>query len=855
MSISTGSDLRTRSQHGWTAPDPCADSHLDMLTRVACEALLMPMAMVNLFDGDRLAVGSAFGLGARETDLQDPPFCRHVMRSDQKPLIVSDAWADPHYATSALAAGCLGVRFQAGTAITDATGQTLGTLCVFDTRPRHLDEHAIGILLDLAATVAARLDFHQVKAAFEESELHYRHALELNPQMPWTASADGIVDEASPRWRAVMGEPADKATPLGRWASGFHPNETIDVMAAWWKSVKDGTPYDIQCRLRTGGAIYRWFRIRAAARRDDDGHIVRWYGTTEDIHDQKTTDLALAESEQRLRFALENAKLGTWDLDLASGHLKSSPLFAACFGFERVDEETGHQQLLSMLHPSDGAVRRDAIEGALARHEDLYVEYRIIWADGSTHWVRITGHGIYDRAGKPTRMTGLALDITDQRRDEEDRALAEARIRYLAYHDPLTGLANRRLLHDRLNESVSDAHEQSRLALLCIDIDQFRAINDTLGHDAGDRLLLHAADRLRACAGPKDIVARYGGDEFAFLVTDARNDADMDRLVIRIQQALAKPFEVEQHTVLLTGSIGIAFSPDHAGDAEQLLRNADAALYRAKLSGRGSSRVFEAGMDTVMQARQALKLRLRDALTKNQFRLFYQPLVDVATGRVDSFEALLRWQHPERGLLAPSEFIPAAEETGWIVAIGRWALQEACREAMKWPSTIGVAVNLSAIQFRFATLTADVIGALEQSGLPPNRLELEVTETLLIQDNDTNTSILESLSELGVRIALDDFGTGYSSLSYLRSFRFDKIKIDRSLITTLTEPPDSDAVMNAIVGLGRNLAIATTAEGIETDEQFALVRAYGCTQAQGFLFSEPVPASGVSGLLERLGSR
>ncbi|MGI4744417.1 MAG: putative bifunctional diguanylate cyclase/phosphodiesterase, partial [Janthinobacterium lividum] len=632
-------------------------------------------------------------------------------------------------------------------------------------------------------------------------------------------------------------------------------DETVHVMAAWWKSVTDGASYDVECRLRIGDTLYRWFRIRAAARRDDDGHIVRWYGTTEDIQDQKTTDLALIESERQLRFTLENAKLGTWNLDLVTKYLKCSPLCAACFGFERVDEETGYEQLLSVVHPLDEAVRREAVEIALARHEDLSVEYRNIWADGSTHWVRITGHGIYDQSGQPIRMVGLAFDITEQRRDEEKRARAEARIRYLAYHDPLTGLANRRLLHDRLNETVPDARERSLLALLCIDIDQFRAINDTLGHDVGDRLLLHAADRLRTCAGPTDTVARYGGDEFAFLVTDVRSDADIDQLVVRIQKALAKPFEVEQHTVLLTASIGIAFSPDHAVDAEQLLRNADTALYRAKSSGRSSSRVFEAEMDTLMQARQALKIRLRDALTKNQFRLFYQPLLDVATGRVDSFEALLRWQHPERGLLSPSEFIPAAEETGWIVSIGRWALQEACREAMNWPSKIGVAVNLSAIQFGFATLTTDVIAALEQSGLPANRLELEVTETLLIQDNETNTTILRSLSELGVRIALDDFGTGYSSLSYLRSFRFDKIKIDRSLITTLAEPPDGDAVMNAIVGLGRSLSIATTAEGIETDAQFDLVRAYGCTQAQGFLFSEPVPALEVPGLIERLNSR
>ncbi|WP_284945624.1 putative bifunctional diguanylate cyclase/phosphodiesterase [Acidisoma cladoniae] len=446
-------------------------------------------------------------------------------------------------------------------------------------------------------------------------------------------------------------------------------------------------------------------------------------------------------------------------------------------------------------------------------------------------------------------MVGLSLDITEQRYAEEQRQHAEARVVYLAHHDPLTGLANRPLFHQRLAEALAAATPESKVALLRIDLDDFKTINDTMGHEIGDKLLRHAADRLRGCVRQSDVVARYGSDEFAVLLRGVSSAAEVDVLALRLLTSLDEPIELVNQVVVLGGSIGISMAPEDATLPHQLLRNADTALYRTKTTSRGGYQFFEPAMDTHSQDREMLKLSLRDALARDEFRLFYQPLIDLKTGAVASFEALIRWQHPTHGLVSPADFIPIAEETGLIVPIGRWALIEACREAATWPDAVSVAVNLSAVQFRGTTLEAEVGHALTNAGLAPNRLELEVTETLLLSDDDANTTLLRSLRRMGVRIAMDDFGTGYSSLGYLRRFTFDKIKIDQSLIRELPDGDGGDAIVQAIIGLGQILGISITAEGVETQAQRDLLTRMGCTQVQGYFFSPPVPAPLVPALL------
>jgi diguanylate cyclase (GGDEF)-like protein len=423
-------------------------------------------------------------------------------------------------------------------------------------------------------------------------------------------------------------------------------------------------------------------------------------------------------------------------------------------------------------------------------------------------------------------------DITERRR-------AEKQIAHMARHDALTDLPNRILLRDRLAHALAELPPDKRLAMLYLDLDHFKGVNDNLGHQVGDELLKTVAERLQSCIREVDTVARVGGDEFAIIHTgiDQPNDAAM--LARRICEAIREPCELHGHAVMVETSIGIALAPGDGSDPTELLKNADMALYRAKADGRGTYRFFEPAMDAGMKARRTLELALRMALANGEFELHYQPLVNLDDRRITSCEALIRWQHPERGLIPPAEFIPIAEEIGLIVPLGEWVLRQACIDAMKWPADIKVAVNLSPIQVMNQNLVAVVVGALAAAGLPANRLEVEITESVLMQNSDATLATLHRLRALGVKISMDDFGTGYSSLSYLRSFPFDKIKIDRCFISGLATGDDSVAIVLAIAGLAKHLGIATTAEGVETKQQLQQVKALGCSEMQGFLFSPP----------------
>jgi diguanylate cyclase (GGDEF)-like protein len=436
-------------------------------------------------------------------------------------------------------------------------------------------------------------------------------------------------------------------------------------------------------------------------------------------------------------------------------------------------------------------------------------------------------------------------DITERRR-------SEAKIAYMARHDGLTDLPNRVLFHELLNEALTAAGRAQKLAVFCLDVDRFKGVNDTLGHPVGDALLKAAADRLRACLRATDTIARLGGDEFAIVQVGAAQPEDATTLAARLIEAVSAPYDLDGHQVVVGLSIGIAIAPDDGTDADQLLKNADMALYRAKADGRGVYRFFEPEMDSRMQARRRLELDLRKAIVTGEFELFYQPLVDIHSEQVRGFEALIRWRHPERGIVSPAEFIPLAEETGLIVPIGDWVLRQACRDAAGWPADVKVAVNLSPVQFKSANLVAAVTDALARSRLPPRRLELEITESVLMHDSETTLAMLHQLRNLGVKISMDDFGTGYSSLGYLRKFPFDKIKIDRSFIHDMTDRDDSLAIVRAVAAMGTSLGMVTTAEGVETLEQLERLRKEGCNEVQGYFFSRPRPAAEIDGLLGAL---
>jgi diguanylate cyclase (GGDEF)-like protein len=434
-------------------------------------------------------------------------------------------------------------------------------------------------------------------------------------------------------------------------------------------------------------------------------------------------------------------------------------------------------------------------------------------------------------------------DITERRKADE-------RLAHMARHDALTGLPNRVLLQERLERAVGRLAQGEQFAVLCLDLDHFKEINDTLGHPVGDALLRDFAGRLQAAVRDTDTVARIGGDEFAIVQGAIGDPAEAGDLARRVLELVAEPCEIAGHPIDIGVSIGIACAPRDDEEGGLLLRKADIALYRAKAEGRRDYRFFEPAMDAELQARRRLEVDIRKALREEEFEVYYQPLLDARTRAVRSFEALVRWRYPYRGIISPIEFIPLAEETGLIVPLGEWVLKAACREAAKWPADVSVTVNLSAAQFKTPNLVDTVVAALLAAGISGRRLELEITESVLLCENKRTLEVLHALRRMGVRIAMDDFGTGYSSLSYLRSFPFDKIKIDKSFVQNLDQR-DSQEIVRAISALGQTLRMTTTAEGVETEAQLAAVIETGCVEAQGNLFSKPVPAAEVAALLGR----
>jgi diguanylate cyclase (GGDEF)-like protein/PAS domain S-box-containing protein len=440
-------------------------------------------------------------------------------------------------------------------------------------------------------------------------------------------------------------------------------------------------------------------------------------------------------------------------------------------------------------------------------------------------------------------------DITEWRK-------AQAQLSHMAHHDSLTGLPNRAKFREELDLALRHARSNDHISVLCLDLDRFKEVNDSLGHSVGDELLKEVARRLSACLRERDMVCRLGGDEFAIVQFGTEIQvSEASSLAGRLIEAVEAPYVIQGHQLSIGVSIGISLAPADGVSPDQIMKSADLALYRAKSDGRGTYRFFEAGMDARAQARRLLEIELRAALKRGEFEVYYQPIHDLKSNRIICFEALVRWHHPLRGIVPPLDFIPLAEETGLIIPIGEWVLRKACADAAGWSQPVRVAVNLSPAQFKSRQLLSSVASALSDSGLVAGRLELEITESVLLQETETTLATLHKLRGFGVKISMDDFGTGYSSLSYLRSFPFDKIKIDRLFVKELATREDSAAIVRAVTGLGKSLGILTTAEGVETREQLALLRSEGCNEVQGYLFNPPRPASEVEKMLTDSGLR
>ncbi|MGD0432281.1 MAG: EAL domain-containing protein, partial [Acetobacteraceae bacterium] len=552
---------------------------------------------------------------------------------------------------------------------------------------------------------------------------------------------------------------------------------------------------------------------------------------------------ALHTREQRLDMAVQNMLQGLLMVDHNGTVLVVNRRFIELWNLPPHLATPGITYAeLTRIVVSEGNIRPEDMTEVLQRREEMTGQN----ARSTVVWVLSDGRA-FTVTHQPMEEGWLSTyeDVTERR-------TAEARIAHLARHDALTDLPNRVLFHESLGHALAFARRGHLLALHCLDLDQFKAVNDTLGHPIGDGLLRAVAQRLRDGLRETDTVARLGGDEFAIVQTAIQSPIDATGLAGRLIDLINAPFEIDGHQIVVGTSIGIVLAPQDGVDADQLLKCADLALYRAKGDGRGVYRLFQTEMDEAMQARRVLELDLRQALQAGQLELFYQPQIDVRARRVAGCEALLRWRHPSKGLIPPDRFIPLAEETGLIVPIGEWVLRQACAAAAEWPGELKVAVNLSAVQFKSRNLVDAVVLALREAGLPASRLELEITETVMLRDTDATLATLHELRVLGVHIAMDDFGTGYSSMSYLRRFPFDRIKIDQSFIRELGKQKDCAAIVRAAISLGHDLGMEVTAEGVETRQQLDTLERAGCTEIQGYLFSRPVPASRLIDLLRSM---
>lgn len=505
-----------------------------------------------------------------------------------------------------------------------------------------------------------------------------------------------------------------------------------------------------------------------------------------------------------------------------------------------VDMEIRDLRNLPLVDLFEDSMERNQLSQSLASGQafrDVHVPIKI---GGEEYWWRLSGRRIKTADGESQHIRGVAADITSAK-------TAEARVAHLAHFDSLTDLPNRALFNQSLQRSIARMRDGQKLAVLYLDLDHFKLINDTLGHGAGDLVLKAAANRLENTIGIEDIVARLGGDEFAISLRNVDSRESVMQVAGTIIDRLSEPVMVEGQPVATGVSIGIALAPDCCNGAEDLIKHADIALYHAKENGRGCASVFELSMHEAVQDRRNIEMDLRAALKRNELELYYQPLVNIESNEIIGYEALLRWHHSEKGMIMPDVFIPVAEDTGMIVQLGEWVIRSALQEVAKWPEHLTVAVNLSPVQMRSPNLIPTIINALAATGVAPHRLELEITESVLMNDNQSNVELLHKIRSLGVRIALDDFGTGYSSLNYLRSFPFDKIKIDRCFVDEVDSREDCRAIIRAVTGLASSLGMVTTAEGVERSDQLSQLKEEGCVQVQGYLFSKAMPAANVEG--------
>jgi len=791
-------------------------------------------------------------------DVASHPILAALLTTRQS-ILIPDTEADPGWQRHS---GAQHVRNWMGVPLL-AADRVIGLYAVDKASPGFFTSEHLRFTEALAPHAALAIRNARLYEQIQRSEERFRALVDNSNEVVSLLDREGVTLYSSQSSAAILGDPVEELvgrTPFER----VHPEDQAEVRALFQTALRSpGFPLVSEFRMRHRGGAWRTVEAVLVNRLDDPSvaaAVLNYRDVTERKRAQeKIEDLNRDLQRQVAEFQtlLEVIPIGIGIArDPACRHIEGNPYMARLMGLSpaqnishsAADGETMPPSRLFRdgrpLESDELPMQRAAAQGA----EVVNMEMDVVREGQKVGTILGYAAPLFDETGRPRGAIGASLDITERKRAEEQ-------IKSLAYHDALTGLPNRRLFQDRLSVAVAQAHRNSQhLAVLFLDLDRFKAVNDSLGHAAGDRLIQDVAERLRTCLREGDTVARLGGDEFTLLLPGVAQVVDAARVAEKVLDALRVPFLIEDRELFATASIGISFYPEDGREADTLVKNADAAMYRAKQQGRDNYQICAPALNASALERLALESSLRHAVGQDELVLHYQPVLDVATGRVETMEALLRWRHPELGLVPPADFIPLAEMTGLVIAFSPWVLRTACAQAREWQVAghpgLAVAVNLSARQFQHPDLPGQVKRALEETKLDAAFLELEVSETSAMHAPESSTQTLRALKALGVRIAIDDFGTGSSSLSHLSRFPIDALKIDRSFTAEITRDPDDAPTANAVIALAHTLKLRVVAEGVENDDQLAFLISRHCDQAQGFLFGSPRPAKDCAALLD-----